>query len=242
MGKLIDFFGAVDPEGELRERASAAFITTTGDIRATVHVILTSPEFYSDASRGSQIKGPVRLLVGACRQLELNVTATPSLAQLTAAMGQELFNPPNVKGWPGGKAWIGAGTLAVRYHLPEALIDGKEPAGLEPLGINRFLAISRDAMQGPAMMARMEGAMAERSAGRKKEGLKCKFRPESLFPGGPPTDPARLVDELLARLVVTKVRPSARAALISACQATPLSDRPAAIARLILASPEYQMA
>jgi uncharacterized protein (DUF1800 family) len=241
-GKLVDYFGAADPRGELRDRVAEAFAASDGSIHTMLRVLFTSPEFYADASCGSQIKSPVRLLVGACRQLKLDVTPTPTLAELTAAMGQELFNPPNVKGWPGGNTWIGAGTLAVRYHLPTALIDGKEPVGLEPLGFNRFLAVSRDAMQGPAMMARMEGAMAERSAERKKDGLRCKFRPDALFPDGAPAAPEKLVDSLLARLVVTTVRPSARAAMIAACADTAPSDRPAAAVRLILESPEYQMA
>ncbi len=241
-GKLIAFFGVADPKANLREKMVAAFEGSRGDLRETLRVLFTSAEFYSEASRGSQIKSPVRLLVGACRQLQLDVTATPSLAQLTAAMGQELFNPPNVKGWPGDKTWISAGTLAVRYHLPDALLDGKEPAGLEPLGFSRFLAISRDATQGPAMMARMESSMAERRSERRKEGLKCRFRTEALFPQGPPADPAALVDDLLRRLVVTTVRPSAREALLTACVDTRPADRPTVVIRLILASPEYQMA
>ncbi|APW59296.1 DUF1800 domain-containing protein [Paludisphaera borealis] len=240
--KLIDYFGAIDPDEALRGRMAEAFTASKGEIREMLRVLFTAPEFYAEAARGSLIKSPVRLLVGACRQLALDVEPTPTLAQLTAAMGQELFNPPNVKGWPGGRSWIGAGTLAVRYHLPTALIDGKEPAGLEPLGFNRFLALPRDATQGPAMMARLQGAMAERSAARHKEGLKCRFRPEAVFPKGAPNDPAALVDALLARLVVTQVRPSTRPALMAACEAAPAADRPAVVARLILASPEYQMA
>lgn len=240
--KLIDFFGASDPKAELRGRMAEAFAASKGEIRELLRVLFTAPEFYADAARGSLIKSPVRLLVGACRQLKLDVEPTPSLAQLTAAMGQELFNPPNVKGWPGGRSWIGAGTLAVRYHLPEVLLDGKEPAGLEPLGFNRFLALPRDAMQGPAMVARMQGAMAERDAERRKDGLKCRFRSEAMFPQGAPAEPAALVDVMLARLVITRIRPATRSALISACEATPAADRPAIVARLILASPEYQLA
>ncbi|MGE3821866.1 MAG: DUF1800 family protein [Isosphaeraceae bacterium] len=240
--KLIEFFGAHDPQGELHERMAAAFATSGGEIHALLRVLFTAPEFYADAARGTLIKSPVRLLVGACRQLGLEVEPTPTLAQLTAAMGQELFNPPNVKGWPGGRAWVGAGTLAVRYHLPEALIEGKVPTGLEPLGFSRFLALPRDAMRGPEMMARVRGAMAERAEERRRGGLRCRFRPEAIFPEGVPADPAALVDEMLARLVVTRIRPGTRAALISACEGVPATDRSAVVARLILASPEYQMA
>jgi uncharacterized protein (DUF1800 family) len=240
--KLVDFFGAADPEGTLRDRMATVFQESRGEVRDMLRTLFTAPEFYADAARGTQIKSPVRLLVGACRQLALDITPTPSLAQMTAAMGQELFNPPNVKGWPGGKAWIGAGTMAVRYHLPAALLDGQEPAGLEPLGINRFLALPRDASEGAAMLARMENSSAERRADRRKEGLKSRFRAAAIYPQGPPDDPGTLVNDLLERLVVTPLRPSTRTTLIEACKNAPASDRPAIIARLILASPEYQLA
>ena len=241
-GKLIAYFGVVDPDGELRDRLADVYAEQGGEIVPILRALFTSPIFDSEASRGSAIKGPVHLLVGACRQLELEVEPTPTLAGLTAAMGQELFNPPNVKGWPGGKAWIGAGTLAVRYHLPEALFEGREPAGLEPLGFNRFLALPRDPAQRQAMMGRMEGAMAERRAERKKEGIKSHFRAEAIFPDGAPASPDALVDALLERLVVAPPRPALRPALIAACEAADPADRPAVVARLILASPEYQMA
>ena len=36
-------------------------------------------------------------------------------------MGQNLFSPPNVKGWPGGEAWINASTLLARKQFLERL-------------------------------------------------------------------------------------------------------------------------
>ena len=53
---------------------------------------------------------------------------------------------------------------------------------------------------------------------------------------------AALVDAMLARLVIARVRPATRSALVSACEASEPLDRPSVVARLILASPEYQMA
>ena len=38
-------------------------------------------------------------------------------------LGQELFYPPNVKGWDGGRAWINANALLYRYNLPGTLIS-----------------------------------------------------------------------------------------------------------------------
>ena len=146
--RMITFFGAADPGNLLRQRMARTFRESGYEIRPMLRELLVSPEFYSPASRGNQIKSPVQLLVGACRQLQLDVEPTPLLAEATAAMGQELFRPPNVKGWPGGKDWISTGTLAVRHHLPESLLDGKAPNGLEPIGRERFLTLPADATAG----------------------------------------------------------------------------------------------
>jgi hypothetical protein len=40
-------------------------------------------------------------------------------------LGQELFQPPNVKGWDGGIAWITTNGLLDRYNLAAALVEGE---------------------------------------------------------------------------------------------------------------------
>ena len=211
------------------------------EIRPMVRLLLTAPEFYAAESRGNQIKSPVRLLVGACRDLKLDVTATPGLAHITVPLGQEMFNPPTVKGWPGGKSWISASTLTLRYRLGESLLDGKELTPAEPLGRLRLMALSRDEAQAQATLKRLLQIDAERKQQTGKDGLKVRFDPARLFPGGIPEDPARLVDGLLERLIVTKARTATRTALLEACQGVEVSDRPALVVRLLLASPEYQL-
>ncbi|MCP4248200.1 MAG: DUF1800 domain-containing protein [bacterium] len=39
-------------------------------------------------------------------------------------MGQELFQPPNVKGWDGGATWITTATLFTRYNFAAGLLAG----------------------------------------------------------------------------------------------------------------------
>ena len=36
-------------------------------------------------------------------------------------LGQILFYPPNVAGWPGGRSWIDSSTLMVRLQVPQVL-------------------------------------------------------------------------------------------------------------------------
>ena len=241
-GKLIAFFGVIDPKNKLRDRMAEAFIASDGDIARVMTMLLTSSEFYAAESRGTLIKSPVQLLVGTCRQLQLDVTATPSLAQLTAAMGQELFNPPDVKGWPGGRDWICAGTLAVRYHLPEALFDGREPDGFEPIATDRNFALPADDKARRELIARIRDFDRQRKAERKQDGFKVTFDPSKAFDGPIPEKPEALVDALLVRMVAVAPRRDTRATLIQAVAAAPAAERVAWACRLILTTPEYQLA
>lgn len=240
-GRLIAYFGANDPHNRLRERMAAAFRDSHYEIRPMLKVLLTSPEFYDPAIRGAKIKGPVRLLVGACRDLRLTGTATPSLAQLSTACGEELFNPPSVKGWPAGMSWISASTLPLRYRLGEALVEGKAPEEPPPLGRQRVFAVSRDPAQAAAAMRRLLDYDRERREQKAEGGLKVHFSPSQLFPQGAPEAPDQVADALLKPLVVAKVRAATREAIVEACQSVPPGERVAVAARLILASPEYQM-
>src|SRR5579875_2526469 len=240
-GKLIAYFGAHDPEGKLRERMAEAFRSSKYEIRPMLEVLFTAPEFYALEARGNQIKGPVRLLIGACRDLRLEVKATPTLAQFTALLGQELFNPPTVKGWPSGKSWITASTLALRCRLGEILLDGKEITGTEPLGRQRLMALSQNPQEAAATTKRLLEIDAERAEMEKKDGIQVRFDADRLVAAKMADNPEKLVDALLERMVVTKVRSLTRLTLIDACAGVPAADRPALAIRLILASPEYQL-
>jgi uncharacterized protein (DUF1800 family) len=241
-GKLVAFFGAADPRNELRDRMAEAFASSKGSVASVLRVLFTSPEFFDKQSRGTLIKSPVHLLVGTCRLLDLDVTPTPSLAHLTAAMGQELFNPPNVKGWPGGRDWVSAGTLAVRYHLPEALFDGREPAGFEPLATDRFFALPADEKARRDLIARIQAADRQRKEDRKKDGIKVAFDPAKAVGGKVPEKVEPLVDALLARLLVVPRRAGTRAALVDAVNEVAPAERVKLACRLILMTPEYQLA
>ena len=47
------------------------------------------------------------------------------MMEAAAAMGQDLFTPPNVKGWDGGRAWINTSTLIERTNLAVALVTAE---------------------------------------------------------------------------------------------------------------------
>ncbi|MBL8850926.1 MAG: DUF1800 domain-containing protein [Planctomycetaceae bacterium] len=92
-----------------------------------VATVLRSEEFFADANIGTRVTGPVEFVIGAARALELTAPppSTLRLAEVTARLGQDLFAPPNVFGWTGGRAWLTSRNLISRANFTHDLIEGK---------------------------------------------------------------------------------------------------------------------
>ena len=86
-----------------------------------------SEEFYAPSVIRNQVKSPVQWLVGSVRVLERPLPPPLVCAGLTRNLGQDLFAPPNVKGWDGGLSWITTNKLLARYNEAATLVQG-DPA------------------------------------------------------------------------------------------------------------------
>jgi uncharacterized protein (DUF1800 family) len=82
---------------------------------------------------GQQIKSPVQLAVGALRSLNTPVRDLTILSDAMDLMGQNLFFPPSVKGWDGGRSWINTSTIYVRQNILAFLLTGKKPQGYDAM-------------------------------------------------------------------------------------------------------------
>lgn len=116
-GKLWKFFVSETPPPAEIERIGKIYLTSNYDIRAMVEAILTSPSFYAEGSRYARVKSPVEFVVNVIRTLDVPLLAIKNLPGNIEAMGQDLLNPPNVAGWPGGAAWINTRTLLARVNF-----------------------------------------------------------------------------------------------------------------------------
>jgi hypothetical protein len=92
-----------------------------------VETVLHSRAFFDASNLRSRVLGPVEFVVGTARSLEL-LDPPPStlvLADWCARLGQDVFNPPNVGGWPGGRSWLSARSLIGRANFATALVEGR---------------------------------------------------------------------------------------------------------------------
>jgi uncharacterized protein (DUF1800 family) len=88
--------------------------------------IFGSDWFYDPQNIGSKIKSPIELIVGMQRTLPLEFENPEVQLLLQRLLGQLLFYPPNVAGWPGGKNWIDSSSLMLRLRLPQLLYAADE--------------------------------------------------------------------------------------------------------------------
>lgn len=102
------------------------FYQSNYSISSLLEDILSSNWFYAAENLGNRIKSPVELLVGIQRALPLTWQRPEVQLQLQRLLGQVLFYPPNVAGWPGGKNWIDSSTLMLRMRLPQLLFTSTD--------------------------------------------------------------------------------------------------------------------
>jgi uncharacterized protein (DUF1800 family) len=123
-GKLWNFFAGEPPETELNAALAAEFRRSGNNFKPLLRTMFLSEEFYAPSVIRNQIKSPVQWLVGTTRMLQCELPPPLVSANLLRSLGQDLFAPPNVKGWDGGLAWINTNTLLARYNEAATLVQG----------------------------------------------------------------------------------------------------------------------
>jgi Uncharacterized protein conserved in bacteria len=105
---------------------SGRFYQSNYDIKGLMHDIFTSEWFYDARNIGNKIKSPVELIAGIRRALPMQLENEEIQLLFQRLLGQLLFYPPNVAGWPGGKNWIDSSSLMLRMRIPQLIYDNDE--------------------------------------------------------------------------------------------------------------------
>ena len=129
--KLLEFFVLPDPGEELVSEAAEVLARCNLELRWFLRTLLQSRVFYSPEAYRSRVKSPVEFAVGAIRDLDATFPGL-ELAEAMHPMGQELYNPPSVKGWEGGPAWISSNAWLARGRFAEYLASAPDEDVLGP--------------------------------------------------------------------------------------------------------------
>ncbi|MCF0057962.1 DUF1800 family protein [Dyadobacter sp. CY356] len=196
------------------------FYDSDYDIGQLMHSIFSAKWFYEDAPKSSLIKSPVELIVGIQRTLNADFINNDTPLYIQKVLGQILFYPPNVAGWPGGRNWIDSSSLLFRMQLPNMM------AG----------------MITPKIQAKESGDVNDQTVKKKGENPKINVDWEQWAKRFEKVDnqklPGFLCEELLA------VKPDASVMALIVEKERVIADRTLYIRKLTLAImglPEYQI-
>lgn len=130
--KIWTFFAYENPEPEALDALSETFRKSNYELKPLLKQMLLSREFYSEKSMHTQVKSPVVWMIGTFKNLEVSKMPRLLPSMTLRLMGQDLFAPPSVKGWDGGRTWISTNTLLLRNNLASAMVYGGSLQNLRP--------------------------------------------------------------------------------------------------------------
>ena len=127
--KLWREFISDHPDPQKVDRLARVFRQSDYHMKPVLTAMLTLPQFWASENRGVLIKSPVELMVSTIRLFDLPISDSRMLPRYSRRLGQDLFDPPNVKGWPGGTRWITTNSLLDRWQLLQRGLRGHEMGG-----------------------------------------------------------------------------------------------------------------
>ena len=121
-GKVVQHFVAARVDASYVQRLADTFRTSRYDVKTLMRAVFTSPEFTADQSYRALVKSPTEFMVHTLRALN-----APHLSRLVVqagqGMGQVLFDPPDVGGWPNNEAWISSNSVVARVNFVGAVLN-----------------------------------------------------------------------------------------------------------------------
>ncbi|TXB63202.1 DUF1800 domain-containing protein [Phaeodactylibacter luteus] len=116
--KIYQAFVHPEAQQDIVSGLAQTFLNHDFELEPVFRQLFKSEHFFDEAVIGTQIKSPVELMLGMLRESRLPVS--PQRLQVTgflsAELGQQLFAPPDVKGWIGNRDWIDTNALTGRWQ------------------------------------------------------------------------------------------------------------------------------
>jgi len=131
--RVAEHFVTSQPEPSYITKLADAFRRSRYEMKTLMRAVLTSPEFTADATYRALLKSPAEFMVHGARALETNGLGK-LIASAGSGMGQSLFDPPDVGGWPNNAAWISSNTVVERVNyvtLALSQVKGSLPSAAD---------------------------------------------------------------------------------------------------------------
>jgi uncharacterized protein (DUF1800 family) len=109
------------PDPAFVENVAAVYRQNNTEIRPVIRYILSSPWFSDQAMHYARYSWPAEFVVRAIREIGWQGLSLDRVRSAMEAMGQQLFEPPNVGGWTPGAGWFSTGTMLARANFAATL-------------------------------------------------------------------------------------------------------------------------
>ncbi len=162
-GKLYRFFICNEIDANIVNAMAQTFISNNFEITPVLRQLFKSEHFFDEYNIGHLIKSPIENFVQFVHTLSMPYDdgSVTGLFYMAIDEGQTLFNPPNVAGWPGHRAWINETTLALRWdqisywiqYFPYSVWYQLRDMVVDVLSTNAGTALSEDDIIDPALVA-----------------------------------------------------------------------------------------
>lgn len=114
------------PDPQEIKRLANVLRSNDFELKPLMKALLTCQAFRDPQNYGAMIKSPVDLIVGTLRVFQFPMGDGRGIVLASRRLGQDLMDPPNVKGWPGGNRWISSHTLLMRQQIMDRFLRGME--------------------------------------------------------------------------------------------------------------------
>ncbi|MFI5266526.1 MAG: DUF1800 domain-containing protein [Chloroflexota bacterium] len=135
--KLARFFISDNPDDGTTGAIANAYTTSSGDMKAVMRTVLNSDAFRDPGNFMNKITSPTEYVVTNLKLLGAK-SVDQSVLGAMRSMGQELFNPPNVAGWPGNRSWLNTDTIFTRLNFADRIVSNRAtdgPAYVDPSAV-----------------------------------------------------------------------------------------------------------
>ena len=128
--KLCREFVRDEPDPAFVDVVARRLLDEDFELLPVVLAILKSAHFFDAAHVGALIRSPVELMLGTHFGFGRDVYDgdLQTLRNKTRRMGQDVFDPPDVRGWELGRAWINTGTIEDRVRYGRELVHHAPPS------------------------------------------------------------------------------------------------------------------
>jgi uncharacterized protein (DUF1800 family) len=127
-GKLFHFFVSEfrPPDPAFVDRIASVYLQSRFDMRAVVREVLLTPQFWDDSSFFARYSWPVEFVVRAMKEVGWLGFSVDNARTALFAMGQDLYEPPDVGGWPAGRTWFTSGPMLARINFGSTLAANQQ--------------------------------------------------------------------------------------------------------------------